>query len=277
LSNDAFDASTGVDKSKRESVVNLTGSRNGVLAAAKLFLALGAWLLATAVGGAGNGAAGAMLAVAVACGYVYQGPPFRFSYRGLGEPLCFVAFGPLATPAFYLALSAATSSSSTGSISAAAAGGAGATGTVAAWASALAAVPASVWAASVLVGATTTAILFCSHFHQIEGDAAAGKRSPLVRLGAARAARVLRGALAGTYAVALALTAAGALPLPALLATAASLPAARALLAFADANHADAAAIAPLKRYAVKWHIAFGLALVAGLALGRRVPLLPSL
>ena len=32
-----------------------------------------------------------------------QGPPFRWSYLGLGEPLCFVAFGPLATCAFYLA------------------------------------------------------------------------------------------------------------------------------------------------------------------------------
>ena len=43
------------------------------------------------------------LTAAVACGYVYQGPPFRLSYKGLGEPLCFAAFGPLATGAFYLA------------------------------------------------------------------------------------------------------------------------------------------------------------------------------
>lgn len=35
----------------------------------------------------------------------------------------------------------------------------------------------------VVCGLTTTAILFCSHFHQIEGDTAAGKTSPLVRLG----------------------------------------------------------------------------------------------
>lgn len=27
----------------------------------------------------------------------------RLSYKGLGEPICFVAFGPLATTAFYLA------------------------------------------------------------------------------------------------------------------------------------------------------------------------------
>ena len=33
------------------------------------------------------------------------------------------------------------------------------------------------------MGLTTTSILFCSHFHQIEGDIAARKMSPLVRLG----------------------------------------------------------------------------------------------
>ena len=32
-------------------------------------------------------------------------PPFRLSYQGLGEPLCFAAFGPLATTAFYFSSS----------------------------------------------------------------------------------------------------------------------------------------------------------------------------
>ena len=40
--------------------------------------------------------------------------------------------------------------------------------------------------AAILVGLTTTSILFCSHFHQIEGDIAARKVSPLVRLGTRR-------------------------------------------------------------------------------------------
>ena len=40
--------------------------------------------------------------------------------------------------------------------------------------------------AALLVGLTTTSILFCSHFHQVEGDIAAGKMSPLVRLGTRR-------------------------------------------------------------------------------------------
>lgn len=35
---------------------------------------------------------------------LFSWPPLcRWSYLGLGEPLCFLAFGPLATCAFYLA------------------------------------------------------------------------------------------------------------------------------------------------------------------------------
>lgn len=82
----------------------------------------------------------------------------RLSYKGLGEPLCFVAFGPLSTTAFYLA----QHYRSVGK---------------------LAAITQPVVFASIAVGITTAIILFCSHFHQIEGDRAAGKISPLVRLG----------------------------------------------------------------------------------------------
>lgn len=38
-------------------------------------------------------------------------------------------------------------------------------------------------AASIVIGLTTASILFCSHFHQMSGDKAAGKMSPIVRLG----------------------------------------------------------------------------------------------
>ena len=44
-SNDAFDAAMGVDGDKAESVVNLTGSRLGVLWTANAFLAAGSVLL----------------------------------------------------------------------------------------------------------------------------------------------------------------------------------------------------------------------------------------
>jgi len=43
---------------------------------------------------------------------------------------------------------------------------------------------------SVVVGITTSLILFCSHFHQIADDKAANKMSPLVRLGTANGVKV---------------------------------------------------------------------------------------
>ena len=101
---------------------------------------------------------------------------------GMGEPLCFMAFGPLATAAFYLA----QLPPSAGANAAAAVAGSG----TAAAAAGVASVPAVVWVSSVLVGITTTVILFCSHFHQIKGDTAAGKRSPLVRLGTEKGCQV---------------------------------------------------------------------------------------
>lgn len=81
---------------------------------------------------------------------------------GAGEPLCFIAFGPLATIAYYLSMCANRV--------------------------ALASIPPAVWICSAAVGITTTIVLFCSHFHQYEGDKTAGKLSPVVRLGGTRQA-----------------------------------------------------------------------------------------
>ena len=53
-SNDAYDSETEVDKSKAESVVNLTGNRNAVLNIARAFLLGGVSLLAYAVVSAGT-------------------------------------------------------------------------------------------------------------------------------------------------------------------------------------------------------------------------------
>ncbi|WIA34374.1 hypothetical protein OEZ86_012710 [Tetradesmus obliquus] len=260
LSNDAFDAATGVDEHKHESVVNLTGNRNGVLLTAKLFLAAGLGLLAGNINTAHDPRVLYMLGAAIVCGYVYQGPPFRFSYKGLGEPLCFMAFGPLATTAFYLAHSpahtTAAAAAAAGPAAAAAASG------VSSW---FAGVSPLVGLLAVLVGISTTVILFCSHWHQIQGDIRAGKMSPLVRLGTEAACQVLLAATAGPYLIALAAAAAGVCPTPLLGCLLLSLPAAKSLLDYAFANHTVPAQIAPLKKFGVRWHVAMGLSLVAGL------------
>ncbi|GIL80478.1 hypothetical protein Vretifemale_9679 [Volvox reticuliferus] len=262
-SNDAFDAHTGVDASKPESVVNLLGggpkNRRAVLLLAKSLLVAGVALLAHLISSAPGGDLRpvGLLAFSIACGYIYQGPPFRLSYKGLGEPLCFFAFGPSALTAFYLALRPDDGAA------AMAAAGSGFTAAL------VAGVPPAVWACSIVVGLTTTVILFCSHFHQIAGDTAAGKRSPLVRLGTERGRKVLRAAAVATQAAALVATAAGALPWAAAPATLLAAPAARAMVAFADEHHLVPERVAPLKRFAVSWHMQYGLCLCLGLAAAR--------
>ena len=244
LSNDAFDATTGVDASKRESVVALLGGRAGpvhVHVAAVAALVTGALLLRSAFAASANGLPARLLAAAVACGYVYQGPPFRLSYAGLGEPLAFAAFGPAATTAFYLA--------------AAAAGGA----------TSMCVTPAAAVSSSV-VGATTATVLLCSHFHQVAGDTAAGKRSPVVRLGTRRAAAVVGAVVVCVHTLVVGAAALRLLPPAAALASLAAAPLGAALARRAAADHASPAAIRTLKADALKWHAVLGGGLAAALA-----------
>lgn len=158
-SNDAFDAATGIDRNKPHSLANLTGRPALVLWVANLSLALGLSSLGAIAWWQHDVTVLAIVALCCALGYAYQGPPFRWGYRGWGEPICFITFGPLAVEAAYYSQTRAWS-------------------------------PAALLAAAV-VGIATTLILFCSHFHQLEDDAAAGKRSPIVKLGTARAARLV--------------------------------------------------------------------------------------
>ena len=104
LSNDVFDDDTGVDAlGKPHSVVALTGRRDRVATLSSVMLLLGLALMAWVA----LASTPAVLLLVLACcglGYLYQGPPFRLGYRGLGEPLCWLAFGPCATAAALLAL-----------------------------------------------------------------------------------------------------------------------------------------------------------------------------
>lgn len=64
----------------------------------------------------------------------------------------------------------------------------------------------------------------------------------------------------------------GALPYVGFLAAAAlSVIPGRALIAFAHETHLDAERVMPLKRYAIKWHTAFGVGLCAGLCIAAKL------
>ena len=270
LANDAWDFSTGVDANasggKPESVVRLLGgdasAARAAHAAATACLLAGVCLIAKGVryGLVVNGAAttntlcaaGAMLAAAVALGHAYQGPPFRLSYVGLGEPICFAAFGPLATGAFYLLLAAGVPRGSVW--------GGAASGTL----SVASVLHPGVLGAAALTGLTTTAILFASHLHQEEGDRAAGKMSPIVRLGVPRAVDALRKGLIAHHVLALCLASLGLLPVMACVAVALCAPLAYAIAAFAEATKTTPRDLFKTKYLCVRWHVAHALMLGLG-------------
>ncbi|XP_072986264.1 2-carboxy-1,4-naphthoquinone phytyltransferase, chloroplastic isoform X3 [Typha latifolia] len=184
---------------------------------------------------------------AILCGYVYQCPPFRLSYQGLGEPLCFAAFGPFATTAFYFSNSSKNSLSGTGLLPL--------TGTV--------------LTASFLVGLTTTLILFCSHFHQIDGDLAVGKISPLVRIGTEAGSSVVKLGVVSLYVLLLVFGLSKALPTTCVFLCALTLPVGALVTNFVDKNYNDNIKIFMAKYYCVRLHALFGTALAFGLFIAR--------
>ncbi|MEB3271023.1 MAG: 2-carboxy-1,4-naphthoquinone phytyltransferase [Synechococcus sp.] len=243
LTNDVFDADTGVDaEGKPHSLVNLTGRRDRVAWFAHAALLLGLALIALVAWRSTP----QVLALVLACcglGYVYQGPPFRLGYRGLGEPLCWLAFGPCATAAALLALGPAPTAG--------------------------AAVPIP-WDVALVLGSgpalATTLVLFCSHFHQVEEDATHGKRSPVVQLGTQRAAALVPWFVAGALALQWAPVLLGRWPLTALLG-ALGLPAARRLIRLLLLHHDQPERISGSKFLALRFQTLNGLGLAGGLAL----------
>lgn len=158
ISNDVFDAETGIDINKHHSIVNLTGNKDLMFWLSNLFLILGLlgliliswWVQSLMI----------IYLIIPACflAYTYQAPPFRLGYYGLGEIICFLTFPPVVIASIY---------AQGGSFSVA--------GLV----------------ASLLIGISTALILLCSHFHQVEDDLKAGKKSPIVRLGTKKGYQLL--------------------------------------------------------------------------------------
>ncbi|OCR02950.1 1,4-dihydroxy-2-naphthoate phytyltransferase [Oscillatoriales cyanobacterium USR001] len=159
LSNDVFDADTGIDKNKAHSVVNLTGNKSLIFWLSNLFLAIGGLGIFAISWWQQDLMVICLVLLCCALGYSYQGPPFRLGYQGLGEIICFFTFGPLAMAAVYYSQTQNWSLTN--------------------------------FAASIVVGIVTSIILFCSHFHQVEDDLAAGKKSPIVRVGTKKGAELL--------------------------------------------------------------------------------------
>ena len=236
LSNDVFDADTGIDINKAHSVVNLTGNPSFVFWLANFFLLVGCLGIVLISWWQQDPTVLVIVLICCALGYVYQGPPFRLGYRGLGEVICFFTFGPGAVCAAYYAQSKSYS---------------------------LACV-----VVSVLIGISTSIILFCSHFHQVEDDLAAGKKSPIVRMGTAMGAIVLKLLVSIFFLFAIAFVLLGYLSWPVLL-IAISLPVAINLTSHVEQYHALPAKISNSKFLAVNFYLVSSTSLIIGLLIAR--------
>lgn len=142
--------------------------------------------------------------VGVALAYFYHAPPLQLAYRGFGELAVAVSYGPVIAAGTYLVQRHTVSAG-------------------------------VVWA-SVPLGLAIAAFLWVNELPDARADAAAGKRTLVVRLGRPRAARAFVALIAVAYAGVLALPLAG-LPLASwggLLGLPLALIAARRLVRFAD-------------------------------------------
>lgn len=158
LANDYFDSQTGVDEQKKDSFILLVKNPKAILYFSVFFFLLG-------------GVIGLYLDftsqkhVILLIGFVgfviaffYSAPPLRLSYLGMGEPVTFLCFGPLAVMAAEFVQSQRISET-------------------------------SFWA-SIPVGFLVAAILLIHHFPQYEEDKKYQKNNPLVRWGKKRAALI---------------------------------------------------------------------------------------
>ena len=180
LANDLSDFRRGVDTPARMGPVRVAAA--GLVTERQLEVAIGLTIgLAIIVGlwlaSVGGPILLAVGAVAIVATVAYSGGPLRYGYRGLGELFVFVFFGLVSV--------AGTAYLQTGRIH-----------------------PLFI-AAAVPVGALITAILVVNNLRDIPGDAAAGKRTLAVVLGARGTALEYAGLLAVAFIVPIVLAAMG--------------------------------------------------------------------
>ncbi|MBE9223538.1 2-carboxy-1,4-naphthoquinone phytyltransferase [Cyanobacterium stanieri LEGE 03274] len=232
LTNDVFDADTGIDVNKHHSVVNLTGNKALVFWIANIILILGLGGIFLINWWQQDWTVLWLILVSCFLGYTYQGPPFRLGYQGLGEIICFFTFGPMAIASAYYSQNQSFSFNSI--------------------------------IASTIIGISTSIILFCSHFHQVQDDTNAGKKSPIVRLGTKTGANVLIISVFLVYILSTIFVLTGQLPQQCLLVWF-SFPVAYQLINHVNKYHAQPEKIKNSKFIAVNFHFISGLLLCLGL------------
>jgi 1,4-dihydroxy-2-naphthoate octaprenyltransferase len=242
-SGELFDFQSGADQGVAEEDRSPFSGGKRVLVDGVLSARQTAWIAAAGyLAGGATGVAIAVLreprvlwigALGIACAWFYQAPPFKLSYRGLGEIAVAACYGPLIASGTYLVQRGE--------------------------------VTAEVALLSVPLGMAIASFLFVNEFPDYRADRAAGKRTLVVRLGRERGAVALAVLVAATYAALLAAPFFG-LPALVLLGVAGALPATAAVRRVRDDPERTGRIID-----AQAWMLAAFLLLAAGSGAGLRL------
>ncbi|MEN6643933.1 MAG: 1,4-dihydroxy-2-naphthoate octaprenyltransferase [Armatimonadia bacterium] len=169
-------------------------------------------------------------------GFFYTAPPFRFVYRGIGEPFIFIDFGLLPVLGAYFLQARSF--------------------------------PAAAFLAGVPMGLLIMGVLWINQFQDSEADAVAGKRHWVVRLGRQRAAKVHVAVLALTYVSVFVGIALGMFP-PHTLVVLLSLPLAVQAGKVVLASYDDLPNLTPANAATIGTHFVVSLLLSLGFVLAR--------
>ncbi|MFV2041174.1 MAG: prenyltransferase [Candidatus Hydrothermarchaeales archaeon] len=237
--NDYFDYKSGADILNESPTPFSGGSRVLVDGLLKPGTILAASIIATVLGLALGGFLALRLGpvivvlglLGVICGLAYSAPPFKLAYRGLGEVVVALVFGPLITTGSYYA--------QTGSLT---------------HAPVIASLPIAILIA---------AALYINEFPDYEADKKAGKNQIVVQLGLRRAVNGYGLLLSTTYVIILLGVVSGDMPLLALLGLL-TIPQAMKAYGLLKKHHKDIPNLLPANALTIKIHLQTGLLLSLG-------------
>ncbi len=181
--------------------------------------------------------------VGIISSYFYVGPPLKLAYRGVGELIVGLNFGPLMTLGSYYV--------QTGS-----------------WTQI-----GEPFLASLPIGLLIAAVLWINEFPDMDADRSVGKRTLVLRLGYLRSIGVFIGLLAGSYTLVIlysALRVFTSLQITSYvtLIVLFSLPMALKAVKVLRASYQDAHAIIPANAGTIMLHLSFGILSILGFVIG---------
>jgi 1,4-dihydroxy-2-naphthoate octaprenyltransferase len=159
----------GVDHSKEESFINLWKTPRPVLFAFTTAFIIGIAIFLYFQFTLGGITLILIVTSGAFLGFFYSAPPLRLSYRGMGELVTFICFGPLAVIGAYYVQTQEISS--------------------------------ALIFISVPVGLLTVSILYIHHFPQMENDAKYMKRTSVVQMGHVLSIRVFPVLISSPYVI----------------------------------------------------------------------------